>query len=60
MRKANLSAVTLLMDFTIDLNAENITLVLGRFVGLDFIYALNKHRVLCNYVTNNKEKSLLS
>lgn len=32
-----LATVTPLMDFTIDLNAENRTLVLGRFAALDFI-----------------------
>lgn len=55
-----LATVRPLMDFTIDLNAENRTLVLRRFAALDFIYVLNKHCVLCNYVTNNKEKSSLS
>lgn len=49
------ATVTPLMDFTIDLNAENRTLVLRRFAVLDFIYVLNKHCVLCNYVTNNKK-----
>lgn len=55
-----LATVTPLMDFTIDLNAENRILVLSRFAALDFIYMLNKYCVLCNYVTNNKEKSSLS
>lgn len=55
-RICTLATVTPLMDFTIDLNAENRTLVLRRFAALDFIYVLNKHCVLSNYATN-KEKS---
>lgn len=53
-----LSTVTPLMDFKIDLNAENRTLVLCRFAALDSIFVLNKHCVLCNYVTNEEKSSL--